>query len=115
MLVERVEVLVERVEVDVLSRFTVVVRPVLSVVFTVVRVVPLLLTRVSIDVFGFVFVVLVVPVVVLGLVVLLLVVVDGLAVVVVVVLLGLLFSTSERNCAAFCTLRPAFEAGFVTR
>ena len=31
-----------------LSRFTVVVRPVLSVVFTVVRVVPLLFTRVSI-------------------------------------------------------------------
>ena len=121
MLVERVEVLVERVEVDVLSRFTVVVRPVLSVVFTVVRVVPLLLTRVSTDVFGFVFVVLVVlvvPVVVLGLVVLplvVVVVVDGLAVVVVVVLLGLLFSTSERNCAAFCTLRPALEAGFVTR
>ena len=118
MLVERIEVLVERVEVDVLSRFTVVVRPVLSVVFTVVRVVPLLLTRVSTDVFGFVFVVLVVPVVVLGLVVLplvVVVVVDGLAVVVVVVLLGLLFSTSERNCAAFCTLRPAFEAGFVTR
>ena len=82
-----------------LSRLTVVVRPVLSVVFTVVRVVPLLLTRVSTEVF----------------VVLLLVVVDGLAVVVVVVLLGLLFSTSERNCAAFCTLRPAFEAGFVTR
>ena len=96
--------LVERVEVDVLSRFTVVVRPVLSVVFTVVRVVPLLLTRVSTDVFGLV----VLPLVVV-------VVVDGLAVVVVVVLLGLLFSTSERNCAAFCTLRPAFEAGFVTR
>ena len=104
MLVERVEVLVERVEVDVLSRFTVVVRPVLSVVFTVVRVVPLLLTRVSTDVFGLV----VLPLVVV-------VVVDGLAVVVVVVLLGLLFSTSERNCAAFCTLRPAFEAEFVTR
>ena len=35
-----------------LSRFTVVVRPVLSVVFTVVRVVPLLFTRVSIVVPG---------------------------------------------------------------
>ena len=55
----RVEVLLVRLEFP-LSRFTVVVRPVLSVVFTVVRVVPLLLTRVLIVVPGVgVFVVLV--------------------------------------------------------
>lgn len=47
----RVEVLLVRLEFP-LSRFTVVVRPVLSVVFTVVRVVPLLLTRVLIVVPG---------------------------------------------------------------
>ena len=45
MLLERVEVLPERVE-ELLSRLTVVVRPDASVVFTVVRVVPLLLTLV---------------------------------------------------------------------
>ena len=44
-LLERVEVLPERVE-ELLSRLTVVVRPDASVVFTVVRVVPLLLTLV---------------------------------------------------------------------
>lgn len=45
MLLERVEVLPERVE-ELLPRLTVVVRPDASVVFTVVRVVPLLLTLV---------------------------------------------------------------------
>lgn len=50
---ERVEPLVLLVErVLELSLFTVVVRPVASVVFTVVRVVPLLLTRVSTEVEG---------------------------------------------------------------
>lgn len=44
-LLERVEVLPERVE-ELLPRLTVVVRPDASVVFTVVRVVPLLLTLV---------------------------------------------------------------------
>ena len=59
MLLERVEVLLDRVEVPVerlelfeLSLFMVVVRPVLSVVLIVVRVVPLLLTRVFTDVVG---------------------------------------------------------------
>ena len=59
MLLERVEVLLDRVEEPVerlelfeLSLFMVVVRPVLSVVLIVVRVVPLLLTRVSTDVVG---------------------------------------------------------------
>ena len=51
MLLERVEVLPERVE-ELLSRLTVVVRPDASVVFTVVRVVPLLLTLVWIVVEG---------------------------------------------------------------
>lgn len=50
---ERVEPLVLLVErVLELSRLTVCVRPVASVVFTVVRVVPLLLTRVSTEVEG---------------------------------------------------------------
>ena len=49
---ERVEVLVERVDPDELSRLTVVVRPVSSVVFTVVRVVPFLSTRVLTEVLG---------------------------------------------------------------
>lgn len=146
MLVERVEVLVERVEVDVLSRFTVVVRPVLSVVFTVVRVVPLLFTRVSTEVEGLTVVVLdelLVPVALEALVVLVVlgelvalvlrdvpvellvldvlcvlplpgVAVEGLAVADVLVLV-VLFSTSLRSCAALCTLRPAPEAGLVTR
>ena len=48
----RVEVFVERVEVFEDSRLTVEVRPVLSVVLIVVRVVPLLFTRVSIVVDG---------------------------------------------------------------
>ena len=52
MLVERVEVLVERVDPDELSRLTVVVRPVSSVVLTVVRVVPFLSTRVLTEVLG---------------------------------------------------------------
>lgn len=52
MLVERVEVLVDLVDPDELSRLTVVVRPVSSVVFIVVRVVPLLFTRVLTEVLG---------------------------------------------------------------
>lgn len=52
MLVERVEALVDLVDPDELSRLTVVVRPVSSVVFTVVRVVPLLFTRVLTEVLG---------------------------------------------------------------
>ena len=138
--------LVERVEVDVLSRFTVVVRPVSSVVFTVVRVVPLLFTRVSTEVEGLTVVVLdelLVPVALEALVVLVVlgelvalvlrdvpvellvldvlcvlplpgVAVEGLAVADVLVLV-VLFSTSLRSCAALCTLRPAPEAGLVTR
>jgi hypothetical protein len=51
-LVERVELLVERVDPDELSRLTVVVRPVSSVVLTVVWVVPFLSTRVLTEVLG---------------------------------------------------------------
>ena len=113
-----------------LSRFTVVVRPVLSVVFTVVRVVPLLLTRVSIVVPGVgVFVRVDAPLVrVEVLVVLVFVVVVLVFVVVAVVVplvrvevLGLslvrllLFSTSVRSCAALRTLMPDEAAVRVTR
>lgn len=111
-----------------------------------VRVVPLLFTRVSTEVEGLTVVVLdelLVPVALEALVVLVVlgelvalvlrdvpvellvldvlcvlplpgVAVEGLAVADVLVLV-VLFSTSLRSCAALCTLRPAPEAGLVTR
>ena len=114
-----------------LSRFTVVVRPVLSVVFTVVRVVPLLFTRVSIVVPAvgvFVREEPDVPLVRVEVVVVLVfacvVVFEVVAVVVPLVrveVLGLslvralLFSTSVRSCAALRTLTPDEAAVRVTR
>lgn len=120
---ERVDEFVSRFTLDV-SRLTEVVRPLLSVVLIVVRVVPLLFTRVSTDVLGLVVVVLLrVDVEVLGFVVVL----DAFDLLVVVLVLvdvevfdfvsscfACSLLTAERSCPALRTETPlVFEAPIV--